>query len=242
MNYAFEVQSRIANLGEQMDSDELMEARNELNIGYVSDVPAIDRLKIATDWLLGLVKDGADYTLQRQVAAARITVDADAETTTVYMRAVRDSLNTADVTLEECPPEYTFVCPLETDDATVDEWANKIKQMLKALKGIACVQTALETVFDWAEMPDFATVRFPANFKTRFFHERFLKFKEAIANLTAEGFADEQKMWEITNLISVPGDDIVWYEDRPMPLSKFVRRLNGETKLFVNLSYIIGIH
>lgn len=240
MNYAFEVQSCIANLGEQMDSDELMEARNELNIGYVSDVPATDRLKVATDWLLGLVKDGADYTLQRQVVAARITADADVKTTTVYMRAVRDSLNTADVTLEQHGREFTFVCPWETDDATVNEWANKIKQMLKPLKGIACVQTALETVFD--EMPDFATVRFPADFKTRFFHGRFVKFKEAIEDLTVDGFADEQMMWEVTNLISAPGDDIVWYEDRPMPLSKFVRRLNGETKLFVNLSYVAGIH
>lgn len=231
-------------------------ACDELGIGDVEDIPSAEQLKIATEWLHELAQSGATYTLYRQIAAILIKHEAwdnDADAIGVHMRSIRDSLNTADVTLEQFDwygGSYRLVCPLDTDDAMVDAWANQISTLLMPLKNVISEQAIINHYeanprycvrLLNSEMPSFAAVTFPANFKIRFFHERFLKFKETIANLTVEEFASKQEMAKIAKLIASADDDVVWCDAALMPFSEFVCQLDGEEQCFVNLSYATRI-
>lgn len=249
---ALEIQIDVAELS--MDVDNLTEACDELGIGDVADTPAAEQLKIATDWLHELAESGATYTLYRQIAAILIRHEAwDNDTIGVHMRSIKDSLNAADVTLEQFDGHgrlYMFVCPLDTDDAMVDMWANQISTLLMPLKNVISEQ-AIVNHYEAnprycvrllnSEMPSFAAVTFPANFKIRFLRERFSEFQHTVANLLLEEFASKQEMAKIAKLITSADDDVVWCDAALMPFSEFVRQLDGETQCFVNLSYATRI-
>lgn len=207
--------------------------------GLVSKISPLEAPDLVQSNLLSKFTDvGANFEPHIHLGYAHVHSDADeadkkviAEWISILVPALGNS-----VTVDHSSDKfYVFVCPCNTKDDEVTTLKEKLHTMFAQIR---CVSFHTHK---YLEAEVYAKVTLPADFANRFLRMHYWTFKEAVAAMTQEEFANTDIVTKIVNRINPSDADMVWYNGKLMTIFEFVRNLDGRETLVVNFDKVLCI-
>lgn len=207
--------------------------------GHVSNISPLEAHDYVQSNLLSKLTDvGADYEPYIHLGYAHIHSDAgedDKKAIAEWISILVPALGNSVTVNHSSDKFYVFVCPCDTKDDEVITLKSKLHTMLAQIR---CVSYRPHP-HPVAEV--YAQVTLPADFANRFLRMRYWTFKEAVAAMTQEEFANTDIVTKIVDRINPSDADMVWYNGKLMTIHEFVRNLDGITSLVVNFDKVLCI-